>query len=83
MKALPICRSCIRLLVSFILATTKGKRADRFPVATDKKKAVPNKDQRQMKRRVEWMQKRKKEGKNYSAKNLSELTAKLKKANVL
>ena len=63
--------------------TTKGKRADRFPVATDKKKAVPNKDQRQMKRRVEWMQKRKKEGKNYSAKNLSELTAKLKKANVL
>ena len=61
--------------------TTKGKREDRFDPT--KIKAVPNKEQRQMKKRVEWMKKRKEEGKGYSAKNLSELTAKLKKANVL
>ena len=61
--------------------TTKGKRAKRFDPT--KIKAVPNKEQRQMKKRVEWMKKRKEEGKGYSAKNLSELTAKLKKANIL
>ncbi len=61
--------------------TTKGKRADRFDPT--KTKAAPNKEQRQMKKRVEWMKKRKEEGKSYSAKNLAELTAKLKKSNVI
>tara|TARA_R100001082_G_scaffold22323_1_gene10781 strand:+ start:51 stop:596 length:546 start_codon:yes stop_codon:yes gene_type:complete len=63
--------------------TTKGKRADRFPVTTDKKKAaVVGKDQRQLVKRVKWMEKRKKEGKSYSAKNLSELTKKLEELNI-
>ena len=63
--------------------TTKGKREDRFPVTTDKKKAaVVGKEQRQMKKRVEWMKKRKEAGKGYSAKNLAELTKKLEKLNI-
>ena len=61
--------------------TTKGKREDRFDPT--KTKAVANLDQRRMKKRVMNMRKRKKEGKSYSAKNLSELTAKLEKQNIL
>ena len=63
--------------------TTKGKREDRFPVTTDKKKAaVVGKDQRQLVKRVKWMEKRKEAGKGYSAKNLAELTKKLEKLNI-
>ena len=63
--------------------TTKGKRADRFPVTTDKKKAAPaGKEQRQILKRVKWMEKRKEAGKGYSAKNLAELTKKLEKLNI-
>ena len=61
--------------------TTKGKREDRFDPT--KTKAVANLEQRRMKKRVMNMRKRKKEGKNYSAKNLAELTAKLEKQNIL
>ena len=61
--------------------TTKGKREDRFDPT--KIKATPNKEQRQMKKRVEWMKKRKEAGKGYSAKNLAELTKKLEKQNIL
>jgi len=61
--------------------TTKGKREDRFDPT--KTKAVPNKEQRQMKKRVEWMKKRKEAGKGYSAKNLAELTKKLEKQNII
>ena len=63
--------------------TTKGKREKRFPVTTDKKKAaVVGKDQRQLVKRVKWMEKRKEAGKGYSAKNLAELTKKLEKLNI-
>jgi len=63
--------------------TTKGKRADRFPVTTDKKKAAPaGKEQRQILKRVKWMEKRKEAGKGYSAKNLAELTKKLEELNI-
>tara|TARA_Y100001938_G_C7961704_1_gene364650 strand:- start:314 stop:856 length:543 start_codon:yes stop_codon:yes gene_type:complete len=62
--------------------TTKGKRETRFGSSKDIKK-VPNKEERQMKKRVEWMKKRKEAGKSYSAKNLAELTAKLEKVNVI
>ena len=63
--------------------TTKGKREKRFPVTTDKKKAaVVGKEQRQILKRVKWMEKRKEEGKGYSAKNLSELIKKLEKLNI-
>ena len=63
--------------------TTKGKREDRFPVTTDKKKAaVVGKEQRQLVKRVKWMEKRKEAGKGYSAKNLAELTKKLEKLNI-
>ena len=61
--------------------TTKGKRADRFD-PTKTKAAVVGKDQRQLVKRVKWMEKRKKEGKGYSAKNLAELTKKLEKLNI-
>ena len=61
--------------------TTKGKRETRFdPTET---KAVANLEQRRMKKRVMNMRKRKKEGKNYSAKNLAELTKKLEEQNIL
>jgi len=62
--------------------TTKGKRETRFGNSKDIKK-VPDLEERRMKKRVEWMKKRKEEGKGYSAKNLAELTAKLKKSNVI
>ena len=62
--------------------TTKGKRETRFGSSKDIKK-VPDLEERRMKKRVEWMKKRKEEGKGYSAKNLAELTAKLKKSNVI
>ena len=61
--------------------TTKGKREDRFDPT--KTKAVANLEQRRMKKRVMNMRKRKKEGKNYSAKNLAELTKKLEEQNIL
>ena len=61
--------------------TTKGKRETRFDPT--KTKAVANLDQRRMKKRVMNMRKRKKEGKNYSAKNLAELTKKLEEQNIL
>ena len=61
--------------------TTKGKRADRFD-PTKTKAAVVGKDQRQLVKRVKWMEKRKKEGKGYSAKNLAELTKKLEELNI-
>ena len=56
--------------------TTKGKRADRFD-PTKTKAAVVGKDQRQLVKRGKWIEKRKKEGIGYSAKNLAELTKKL------
>jgi len=62
--------------------TTKGKREKRFGSSKDIKK-VPDLEERRMKKRVKWMEKRKEEGKGYSAKNLAELTAKLKKSNVI
>ncbi len=63
--------------------TTKGKRSERFPVTTDKKKAAPaGKEQRQILKRVKWMEKRKEAGKGYSAKNLAELTKKLEELNI-
>ena len=61
--------------------TTKGKRADRFD-PTKTKAAVVGKDQRQLVKRVKWMEKRKKDGKGYSAKNLAELTKKLEELNI-
>jgi hypothetical protein len=61
--------------------TTKGKRADRFD-PTKTKAAVVGKDQRQLLKRVKWMEKRKEDGKGYSAKNLAELTKKLEKLNI-
>ena len=62
--------------------TTKGKRETRFGSSKDIKK-VPNLEERRMKKRVMNMRKRKEAGKNYSAKNLAELTAKLEKVNVI
>ena len=61
--------------------TTKGKREKRFD-PTKTKAAPVGKEQRQMKKRVEWMKKRKEAGKGYSAKNLAELTKKLEKLNI-
>ena len=61
--------------------TTKGKREKRFGSSKDIKK-VPDLEERRMKKRVKWMEKRKKEGKGYSAKNLAELTKKLEKLNI-
>jgi len=61
--------------------TTKGKREKRFD-PTKTKAAVVGKDQRQLLKRVKWMEKRKEDGKGYSAKNLAELTKKLEKLNI-
>ena len=61
--------------------TTKGKREDRFDPT--KIKAVPDLEQRRMKKRVMNMRKRKEAGKSYSAKNLAELTKKLEEQNIL
>ena len=78
--------------------TTKGKRAERFPVTTDKKSAATPKkslrekltgfktqkgfedarDKRRIEKRIANIKKRKNAGKSFSAKNLSELEAKLK-----
>ena len=78
--------------------TTKGKRAERFPVTTDKKSAATPKkslrekltgfksqkgfedarDKRIIEKRIANIKKRKNAGKSFSAKNLSELEAKLK-----
>ena len=59
------------------------ERSERFPVTTDKKKAAPaGKEQRQILKRVKWMEKRKEAGKGYSAKNLAELTKKLEELNI-
>ena len=57
--------------------TTKGKREKRFD-PTKTKAAPAGKEQRQILKRVKSMEKRKEAGKNYSAKNLAELEAKLK-----
>jgi len=62
--------------------TPKGKRETRFGSSADIKK-VPDLEERRMLKRVKSMEKRQKEGKGYSAKNLSELTAKLKKSNII
>ena len=61
--------------------TTKGKRSERFD-PTKTKAAPVGKEQRQILKRVKWMEKRKEEGKGYSAKNLAELTKKLEKLNI-
>ena len=61
--------------------TTKGKREKRFD-PTKTKAAVVGKEQRQLVKRVKWMEKRKEAGKGYSAKNLAELTKKLEKLNI-
>ncbi len=61
--------------------TTKGKREKRFD-PTKIKAAPVGKEQRQILKRVKWMEKRKEEGKGYSAKNLAELTKKLEKLNI-
>ena len=58
--------------------TTKGKREKRFD-PTKTKAAPAGKEQRQILKRVKSMEKRKVAGKNYSAKNLAELTKKLEK----
>ena len=62
--------------------TTKGKRETRFGSSKDIKK-VANLEERRMKKRVMDMRKRKEAGKNYSAKNLAELTKKLEEQNIL
>ena len=61
--------------------TTKGKRSERFD-PTKTKAAPVGKEQRQILKRVKWMEKRKKAGKGYSAKNLAELTKKLEELNI-
>ena len=61
--------------------TTKGKRSERFD-PTKTKAAPVGKEQRQILKRVKWMEKRKEEGKGYSAKNLAELTKKLEELNI-
>ena len=61
--------------------TTKGKREKRFDPT--KTKASATDEQRKLKKRVEWMKKRKEEGKSYSAKNLAKFSSQLKKANVI
>ena len=61
--------------------TTKGKREDRFD-PTKTKAAPAGKEQRQILKRVKWMEKRKEAGKGYSAKNLAELTKKLEELNI-
>ena len=61
--------------------TTKGKREKRFD-PTKTKAAPVGKEQRQILKRVKWMEKRKEAGKGYSAKNLAELTKKLEKLNI-
>ena len=61
--------------------TTKGKREKRFD-PTKTKAAPAGKEQRQILKRVKSMEKRKEAGKNYSAKNLAELTKKLEKLNI-
>ena len=61
--------------------TTKGKRSERFD-PTKTKAAPVGKEQRQILKRVKWMEKRKEAGKGYSAKNLAELTKKLEKLNI-
>ena len=61
--------------------TTKGKRSERFD-PTKTKAAPAGKEQRQILKRVKWMEKRKEAGKGYSAKNLAELTKKLEKLNI-
>ena len=61
--------------------TTKGKREKRFD-PTKTKAAPVGKEQRQILKRVKWMEKRKEEGKGYSAKNLAELTKKLEELNI-
>ena len=62
-------------------ATTKSKREERFDPT--KTKAVATDEQRKLKKRVEWMKKRKEAGKSYSAKNLAKFSSQLKKANVI
>ena len=62
-------------------ATTKSKREERFDPT--KTKAAATDEQRKLKKRVEWMKKRKEEGKSYSAKNLAKFSSQLKKANVI
>ena len=61
--------------------TTKGKREKRFD-PTKTKAAPVGKEQRQILKRVKWMEKRKEAGKGYSAKNLAELTKKLEELNI-
>ena len=61
--------------------TTKGKRSERFD-PTKTKAAPVGKEQRQILKRVKWMEKRKEAGKGYSAKNLAELTKKLEELNI-
>ena len=61
--------------------TTKGKREKRFDPT--KTKAAATDEQRKLKKRVDWMKKRKEEGKSYSAKNLAKFSSQLKKANVI
>ena len=61
--------------------TTKGKRSERFD-PTKTKAAPAGKEQRQILKRVKWMEKRKEAGKGYSAKNLAELTKKLEELNI-
>ena len=62
-------------------AATKSKREERFDPT--KTKAAATDEQRKLKKRVEWMKKRKEEGKSYSAKNLAKFSSQLKKANVI
>ena len=62
-------------------ATTKSKREERFDPT--KTKAAATDEQRKLKKRVEWMKKRKEAGKSYSAKNLAKFSSQLKKANVI
>ena len=61
--------------------TTKGKREKRFDPT--KTKAAATDDQKKLKKRVDWMKKRKESGKSYSAKNLAKFSSQLKKANVI
>ena len=61
--------------------TTKGKREKRFDPT--KTKAAATDEQRKLKKRVDWMKKRKESGKSYSAKNLAKFSSQLKKANVI
>ena len=61
--------------------TTKVKREKRFDPT--KTKAAATDDQKKLKKRVDWMKKRKESGKSYSAKNLAKISSQLKKANVI